>query len=75
MMPYKPEELRLVSERIIGLVLTNAEKDSFGNKIEPFAWYRLSRHIETNMFIIEPLDINSKTEFIDDQLRKTDQLN
>lgn len=68
-------ELSWTAKPIIGLVLTNAEKDSNGNPINSMLFYKVGKHLPSGMLIILPTDRNMKHEFVNNIFKKTGKLN
>lgn len=77
-MEYKDipkDELKLVSEKMIGLVLLGAEKDSNGDFILPSHYYKVEQHKPSGKLIIFPCGVNMQDEFMNYQLEKSGKLN
>lgn len=69
------EELSWTDEPIIGLVLMNAEKDSDGKPIDPNVYYKVAKHIPTEMLIIVATERNMMHEFANEILKKRGKFN
>lgn len=59
-------ELILVSDKMIGIVLLGAERDSDGNPISAYDYYRVEKHQPSGMLIIFNTGSNFRKEFVDD---------
>lgn len=68
-------ELSWTPKPIIGIILTNAKKDSNGNPIDPMLFYKVAKHLPSGMLIILPADKNMKEDFVNDIFKKTGKLN
>jgi hypothetical protein len=72
-------ELILVSEKMIGIVLMNIERDSDGNAIRAHDYYRVEKHTPSGMLIIFNTGSNFHKEFVDNignkLLKKSGKLN
>lgn len=68
-------ELRWTQKPIIGMLLTNAEKDSDGNPINPMLFYKVAKHLPSGMLIIIATKQNMKEDFVNDIFKKTGKLN
>lgn len=68
-------ELKWTPEPVIGIVLMGAEKDSDGNPINPNLYYKVAKHIPTEMLIIVATERNMMHEFANEILKKKGKFN
>lgn len=68
-------EFNWTNEPVIGLVLMNAERDSNGIPIDPNTYYKVGKHKQSDMLIIEATNRNMKNEFINNIWKRKGKMN
>lgn len=67
--------MSFTDEPVIGIVLMNAERDSFGNPLNPDKFYWTGKHPKTGQIAIFPSQRNQREDFMNDNLKRKGQLN
>lgn len=57
-------EFSWTDEPVIGIVLANAERDSYGNEIDPMKYYNVAKVVESGMIVIVEAGGNMRDDFI-----------
>jgi hypothetical protein len=64
------ENFNWTDDPVTGMILTQAEKDSYGNKIDPMVYYYVGKHKVTGMLAIVPTQRRMNVEFANDILKR-----
>ncbi len=60
---------------VIGMVLLNAEKDSYGESIKPYSYYEVGKHKKNGMLAIIPTGRDMKGDFVNDIMKANGKFN
>jgi len=76
-MEFKKEDFNWTDESVVGmaLIIQGGQIDSNGDILNSNVYYEVGKHKETGQVAIIPTDKNQKHDFINNQMKKTNQFN